>query len=148
MSPQQWKNVIPVASAHDEAVFDNLRDNLRLVPDLTGFVLLADDGLALCGYGEGWTEDGVQTIAAACSGLASLADGLSHPVRGGSVLHLNITMERSHLILTACGNGSTLAVYTSGPESLGLAMRETVRVARAFKPQLGVGARAGARPAE
>ncbi|MQY15058.1 hypothetical protein SRB5_52350 [Streptomyces sp. RB5] len=135
-------NVIPV-HPHDTPVFDNLRDNLQLVPDIIGFVLLADDGLALCGYGHGWTQDDVQTIAAACSGLASLADGLSQPVSGGSVLHLNITMEHAHLILTACGNGSTLVVYTSGPESIGLAMRETVRVARAFKPQLGVGNRAG-----
>lgn len=134
------KNVIP-ASPEDAAVFDNLRNNLQLVPDLTGFVLLADDGLALCGYGLDWSRDDVQTIAAACSGLASLADGLSMPVDGGSVLHLNITMQNSHLILTACGNGSTLVVYTSGPESIGLAMRETVRVARAFKHQLGVGAR-------
>ncbi|MFC7220864.1 roadblock/LC7 domain-containing protein [Streptomyces polyrhachis] len=143
--PNRWQNVIP-ADTHDGAVFDNLRDNLSLVPDLTGFVLLADDGLALCGYGEGWTTAGAQTIAAACSAVASLADGLSRPVDGGPVRHLNITMERSHLILTGCGDGSTLVVYTSSPESLGLAMREVVRVARAFKPQLGVGGRVAGLP--
>jgi predicted regulator of Ras-like GTPase activity (Roadblock/LC7/MglB family) len=135
-------NVIPCEQA-DAADYDNLRHNLRLVPGLTAIVLLSDDGIALCGYGLDPAQ--VQTVAAAISGLASLANGLSTPVEGGSVLHTNVTMQNRHLIITTCGDGSILAVYTSDRESLGLAMRETVRVARAFGRQMGVDARADSR---
>ncbi|MFJ4920856.1 roadblock/LC7 domain-containing protein [Streptomyces sp. NPDC088725] len=139
MSLSELPNVIKAENDGDAKTYDNLRDNFADVPDVFALVLLSNDGLAKCGYG---LDDGaVQTVAAACSGLASLGRGVSQPVRGGEVLHTNVTMEHAHLIITACGEGSSLVAYVKPDGSISAAIRETVRVAQAFGRQMGTAAR-------
>ncbi|WP_030252995.1 roadblock/LC7 domain-containing protein [Streptomyces violens] len=135
MSLKQLSNVISPATPGDAARYDNLRDHFADVPDVFAIVLLSNDGLAKCGYG--LAQDEVQMIAAACSGLASLGKGLSGPVNGGQVTHTNVTLEHAHVIVTACGEGSSLVAYVKSDGAIGASIRETVRVARAFGRQMG-----------
>ncbi|MFI0776272.1 roadblock/LC7 domain-containing protein [Streptomyces sp. NPDC021212] len=139
MSLKQLTNVITAETPGWAATYDSLRDRFDDVPDVFALVLLSNDGIAQCGYGLSLAE--VQTVAAACSGLASLGKGLSLPVEGGAVTHTNVTLEHAHVVVTACGEGSNLVAYIKPNGAIGVSIRETVRVARAFGPQLSTGHR-------
>lgn len=144
MSLKQFHNVVKPENRGQGAVYDNLRDNFAEIPDVFAIVLLSADGVAKCGYG--LSEGDVETAAAACSGLASLGKGLSRPVKGGEVLHLNVTLENAHLIVTPCGEGSNLVAYVSREnKTVGPSIREIVRVARQFGSQMRTDARLDAR---
>lgn len=143
MSLSQLPNVIAAESPGAAHRYDNLRDNFADIPDVCAIVLLSNDGIAKCGYG--LSEADVQMVAAACSGVASLGRGLSSPVGGGEIVHTNVTMENVHIIITSCGEGSNLVAYIRSGGAIGAAIRETVRVARAFGRQMGTDARWDAR---
>lgn len=138
MSLTQFQNIVPVVQPGEEKQFDTLRDQLaENVPAAVGMLLLATDGLARCAYdlpdGQG------DLLAAASSGLASLGKGMARALEGeGSdeFRHLNLTLERHHVIATACGGGSVLVVVLPLDARVGDAVRETVRVAGAFRPRM------------
>ncbi|MFH8350104.1 roadblock/LC7 domain-containing protein [Streptomyces sp. NPDC018045] len=126
-----------------QAVYDNLRDRVaRDAPDIAALALVSTDGLLMCGYGR--PEEDMQHIAAACSGLSSLAKGLTGPTGGEGVLHLNITMVKGHITVTSCGDGSLLAVVVEAGRPISPVIREIVRIARGFAPQMGSEPRATA----
>jgi predicted regulator of Ras-like GTPase activity (Roadblock/LC7/MglB family) len=137
-------NLVPLPT-RDAAILDNLRDQLAHVPGLHAFVVLADDGLALGGYGLA-DKDAVDTVAAACSGLASLGTALSTSVAGGPVRHVGVNMDKTLSTITSCANGTTLVSFIRPSPHAGPATAEVYRVARAFRDQLQTPARADAHP--
>ncbi|MFE3374542.1 roadblock/LC7 domain-containing protein [Streptomyces anulatus] len=135
MSLTQSRNTVVITQPGEEKQFDNLRDHLSTnVPEATGMLLLATDGLARCAYG--LPDDQNDTLAAASSGLASLATGVAKALGDSRFKHVNITLETHHMIVTTCGEGSALVVVLPLDARLGDALRETVRVAAAFRPRM------------
>ncbi|MCX4682210.1 roadblock/LC7 domain-containing protein [Streptomyces sp. NBC_01433] len=143
MSLTQHSNTVEVKQRGQAPQFDNLRDQLAAsVPSAVGMLLLATDGLARCAYGLPDGQD--DTVAAASSGLASLGNGMAKALEGGHFKHLNLTLERYHVIATACGGGSVLVVVLPLDARLGDAVRETVRIASAFRLRMDTAPRAAA----
>ncbi|WP_329160701.1 roadblock/LC7 domain-containing protein [Streptomyces anulatus] len=135
MSLTESPNTVTVMQPGDEKQFDTLRDQLaENVPAATGMLLLATDGLARCAYG--LPDDQDDTLAAASSGLASLATGAAKALGDSRFKHINITLENHHMIVTTCGEGSALVVMLPLNTRLGDALRETVRIAAAFRPRM------------
>ncbi|MFE1476599.1 roadblock/LC7 domain-containing protein [Streptomyces cyaneofuscatus] len=137
MSLMQFPNTVAPKKPGEAQQFDTLRDQLATnVPMAIGMLLLSTDGLARCAYGLPDGQD--DTLAAASSGLASLANGTARALEGAEskFKHVNLTLERNHVIATTCGEGSVLVVVLPLDARLGDAMRETVRIAGAFKPRM------------
>ncbi|MEV1008251.1 roadblock/LC7 domain-containing protein [Streptomyces sp. NPDC049881] len=128
-----------ITSTTRPAAYDQLRDGFSHLSGVTAIVLLSSDGIARCGYGLPVEE--VQTLAAACSGLASLGRGVAG-TDGGDLVHVNVTLERRQVIITGCGEGSVLVVCLTREAPLGVAMAETLRLAKAFGRQMGTAERA------
>ncbi|WP_367319736.1 roadblock/LC7 domain-containing protein [Streptomyces sp. HUAS ZL42] len=124
----------------DPGTFDMLRNSLRRVDGIIGMVLLSNEGIAKAAYG--LPTDDAQLIAAACSGMASLSASISQAVDGGDVLHTVVTMKARNVIVTACGDGSTLLVVVGASAQIGLALGEIIRKAKAYAAQMGTLARA------
>ncbi|WP_371793001.1 roadblock/LC7 domain-containing protein [Streptomyces sp. NBC_01471] len=135
MSLTQSSNSVAPKKPGEAQQFDTLRNQLaENVSAAIGMLLLATDGLARCAYGLPDGQD--DTVAAASSGLASLGSGMAEALEGGRFKHLNLTLERYHVIATACGEGSVLVVVLPIDARLGDAVRETVRIAAAFRPRM------------
>lgn len=126
--------ITPAKGGAQADTYDMLRDSLRNVPDIVGMVLLSNDGLSVAAYGIDTAE--AQRIAAACGGMASLANNLSNAVLGGSVHHQVLAMQARNIIITGCGDGSTLLVVVRASAQVGLALAETARKARAYAEQM------------
>ncbi|MFF1678405.1 roadblock/LC7 domain-containing protein [Streptomyces sp. NPDC058256] len=142
-----WINTAPVANEGEALRYDNLRDQFAAnASDVTAIVLLAEDGLKLCAYG--MLEDTADRVAAACSGLQSLGNALSLAVGGGAAHHHNITLDQGHFVLTRCGDGSVLIALVRDGGVISGAIRETVRIARGFAPQMGTVSRVSSEAAQ
>ncbi|MFF9785742.1 roadblock/LC7 domain-containing protein [Streptomyces nigrescens] len=137
MSLTQTPNTVTPKKPGEAQQFDNLRDQLATnVPAAIGMLLLATDGLARCAYGLPDGQD--DTLAAAASGLASIANGMARALEDdeSKFKHVNLTLEHYHVIATTCGEGSVLVVLLPLDARLGDAVRETVRIAAAFMPRM------------
>lgn len=128
-------NTIDPAGKEDPGTYDMLRDSLRRVDGIIGLVLLSNEGIAKAAYG--LTTDDAQLIAAACSGMASLSASMSQAVGGSNVARTVVTMKARNIIITACGNGSTLLVVVAATAQIGLALAEIIRKAKAYAAQMG-----------
>jgi predicted regulator of Ras-like GTPase activity (Roadblock/LC7/MglB family) len=123
----------------DAGTYDMLRNALAAIPGVRGLVLLSNDGIPKAAFGV--ELDDAQRITAACSGMASLADHLSHGVSGGPVLHTVVSMRQRSIVVTSCGRNSTLCVALDSTTPIGLAMMEITRTARAYAEQMGTRSR-------
>ncbi|MEV8544500.1 roadblock/LC7 domain-containing protein [Streptomyces sp. NPDC051572] len=140
-SLKQWQNSVPVADQKQALSYDNLRDQfVGSAPDVSMMVLLSGDGLTLAAYG--LDADSADHIAAACSGLQSLGTALSVSVSGGGVQYHNITLVTGHLVIVGCGDRSVLITLIRGDGRISSSIRETVRIARGFAPQMASDPRA------
>jgi X-X-X-Leu-X-X-Gly heptad repeat protein len=113
----------------------------RFVGDVAGAthaILVSADGLLVAGSAR-LPGDRAEQMAAVSSGLASLATGAAQLFDGGMVLQTVIEMEQGYLLLMSVGNGSHLAVLTSGTADIGQVGYEmallVARVGRAVQAQ-------------
>lgn len=118
----------------------------RFVDDVAGAthaILVSADGLLVAGSTR-LPGDRAEQMAAVSSGLASLATGAAQLFDGGAVLQTVIEMEQGHLLLMSVGNGSHLAVLTSGTADLGQVGYEMALLVQRVGPMIEAEAR-GAR---
>ncbi|MEU8137241.1 roadblock/LC7 domain-containing protein [Streptodolium elevatio] len=127
----------------DEQVYRMLHANLADVPELLGAVLLSDDGLPKSAFG--FDRETVEHLAAAGTGYASLGRGLATSIEGGPLLHSVVKMVDRTLIITNCGEGSTIVVVTGARADMGAVMYEVLRVAKAVGDFMGTKPRANVR---
>ncbi|MFJ9379325.1 roadblock/LC7 domain-containing protein [Streptomyces sp. NPDC101455] len=138
---KQLQNSFPVANEQLARSYDNLRDQfVQSAPDVSVLVLLSGDGLALAAYG--LDVDSADPVAAACSGLQSIGAALSNSLNGGGVKYHNITLVNGHLVITGCGDRSILIALIRDGGRIGSSIRETVRIADGFAPQMASDPRA------
>jgi predicted regulator of Ras-like GTPase activity (Roadblock/LC7/MglB family) len=93
----------------------------KFVDDVAGAthaILVSADGLLVAGSAR-LPADRAEQMAAVSSGLASLATGAAQLFEGGTVLQTVIEMEQGYLLLMSVGDGSNLAVLTSGTADIG-----------------------------
>ena len=82
-------------------------------------VVLTRDGLVV-GASRGLRRDDAEHLAALAAGVQSLARGAGQQISGGEVRQIVIEMETALLFITAAGQGSCLAVLSSGTTDAGL----------------------------
>ena len=118
----------------------------RFVDDVAGAthaILVSADGLLVAGSAR-LPGDRAEQMAAVSSGLASLATGAAQLFDGGMVLQTVIEMEQGYLLLMSVGNGSHLAVLTSGNADIGQVGYEMALLVQRVGPMVEAEAR-GAR---
>jgi len=118
----------------------------RFVDDVAGAthaILVSADGLLVAGSAR-LPADRAEQMAAVSSGLASLATGAAQLFDGGMVLQTVIEMEQGYLLLMSVGNGSHLAVLTSGNADIGQVGYEMALLVQRVGPMIEADAR-GAR---
>jgi hypothetical protein len=110
---------------------------VRDTPGVVHAVVVSGDGLRLA------TSPGVgvalgDQLAAAASGLVSLARGTAHLLGAGALNQTIMEMEKGYLFVTSVGTGAALAVYTESRCDIGLVGYEmtmlSARVGHALSP--------------
>ncbi|GGB70610.1 hypothetical protein N798_06465 [Knoellia flava TL1] len=115
----------------------------RFVDDVAGAthaILVSADGLLVAGSAR-LPADRAEQMAAVSSGLASLATGAAQLFDGGMVLQTVIEMEQGYLLLMSVGNGSHLAVLTSGNADIGQVGYEMALLVQRVGPMIEAEAR-------
>jgi uncharacterized protein len=110
---------------------------VRDTPGVVHGVVVSGDGLRLA------TSPGVGTalgdqLAAAASGLLSLARGTAHLLAAGTLTQTILEMSKGYLFVSAVGPGAALAVYAESDCNIGLVGYEMTmlasRVGHALSP--------------
>lgn len=115
----------------------------KFVDDVAGAthaILVSADGLLVAGSAR-LPGDRAEQMAAVSSGLASLATGAAQLFDGGMVLQTVIEMEQGYLLLMSVGNGSHLAVLTSGTADIGQIGYEMALLVQRVGPMIEAEAR-------
>lgn len=92
---------------------------VRETPGVVHALVVAGDGLALAASRD-VDEVLADQLAAAVSGLASLARGTAHLVRAEPVAQTIVEMNGSYLFVTAVSEGSLLAVFAEQHCDMGM----------------------------
>jgi predicted regulator of Ras-like GTPase activity (Roadblock/LC7/MglB family) len=108
-----------------------LTDMVRRVPGVDRAVLLTRDGL-LAAASANLTREDAEHLSAVASAFHSLSRGLSHQFGSGPVRKTMVEMESAVLFVIAAGEGSCLAVLTTGDSDLGLVAYEMVLLVKRF----------------
>ena len=106
-------------------------------------VVLTRDGLVV-GASRGLRRDDAEHLAALAAGVQSLARGAGQQISGGEVRQIVVEMETALLFITAAGQGSCLAVLSSGTTDAGLIAYEMAVLVK----RIGQHLRATPRPAD
>ncbi len=93
-----------------------LSDFVRNTPGVLHAVAVSGEGLG-------------DQLAAATSGLVSLARGTAHTLRAGAVAQTIIEMTGGYLFLTSMGEGSSVAVFTDRDCDMGMVGYEVTMLA-------------------
>jgi predicted regulator of Ras-like GTPase activity (Roadblock/LC7/MglB family) len=117
-----------------------LDDLVNRVPQVSKAVMLTQDGLAI-GASAGLNREDAQHLAALASGFQSMARGVGQHFGGGRVRQTIIEMEASFLFVSAAGQGTCLAVLTTGDADVGLVAYEMAVLIRRSSEHLGVAPR-------
>ncbi len=134
-------------TARRSGALDRLLDDLLLrVGEGRHAVVLSHDGLAR-GASTGLGQEGAEHLAAVASGLHGLARGTGHHFDAGGVRRTMVEMTDGFLFVAAAGDGSCLAVLTSGTADIGLVACQMARLVNQAGEHLGTATRATARPA-
>jgi predicted regulator of Ras-like GTPase activity (Roadblock/LC7/MglB family) len=99
-------------------------------------VVLSRDGLVM-GASRGLRRDDAEHLAALAAGVQSLARGAGQQVNGGEVRQIVVEMETALLFITAAGQGSCLAVLSSGTTEAGLIAYEMAVLVKRIGQHLG-----------
>jgi hypothetical protein len=100
-----------------------LDDLVARVPVVREAVVLSGDGLRLGSSAELDPED-AEHLCAMASGFQSLAKGASRHFGAGPVRQTVIEMQDAFLVVTAAGQGASLAVLAGSDADLGLVAYE------------------------
>jgi predicted regulator of Ras-like GTPase activity (Roadblock/LC7/MglB family) len=114
-----------------------LAEFAREVPGVVHAVVVSGDGLRLAMSPDVTVALGDQ-LAAAASGLVSLARGTSHLLNAGSVTQTILEMAGGYLFVSSVSQGATLAVFTRRQCDIGMVGYEMTllasRVGHALTP--------------
>src|SRR6202012_2118878 len=123
-----------------------LDDLVRRVPQVSRAVMLTQDGLAI-GASAGLSREDSEHLAALAAGFQSMAGGAGQHFGGGRVRQTIIEMESAFLFVSAAGQGTCLAVLTTGDADIGLVAYAMAVLVRRSNEHLGVANRpAGHQP--
>jgi len=114
-----------------------LDDLVRRVPQVGKAVMLTQDGLAI-GASAGLVREDAEHLAALAAGFQSMARGAGQHFGGGRVRQTIIEMESAFLFVSAAGQGTCLAVLTTGDADIGLVAYEMAVLVRRSNEHLGV----------
>jgi predicted regulator of Ras-like GTPase activity (Roadblock/LC7/MglB family) len=103
--------------------------------------MLTQDGLAI-GASGGLSREDAEHLAALAAGFQSMARGAGQHFGGGRVRQTIIEMEAAFLFVSAAGQGTCLAVLSTGDADIGLVAYEMAVLVRRSNEHLGVAARA------
>ena len=117
-----------------------LDDLVRRVPQVSRAVMLTQDGLAI-GASAGLSREDAEHLAALAAGFQSMARGAGEHFGGGRVRQTIIEMESAFLFVSAAGQGTCLAVLSTGDADIGLVAYEMAVLVRRSNEHLGVAAR-------
>jgi predicted regulator of Ras-like GTPase activity (Roadblock/LC7/MglB family) len=122
-----------------------LDDLVRRVPQVDKAVMLTQDGLAI-GASAGLSREDAEHLAALAAGFQSMARGAGQHFGGGRVRQTIIEMESAFLFVSAAGQGTCLAVLTTGDADIGLVAYEMAVLVRRSNEHLGVANRPTSHP--
>lgn len=100
-----------------------LDDLVQRLPGAERAVLLSADGL-LIGRSSSLSEEDAEHLSAVSSGFHSLAKGTGRHFGGGAVRQTIVEMEQAFLVVTAAGQGASLALLTEADADLGMVAYE------------------------
>jgi predicted regulator of Ras-like GTPase activity (Roadblock/LC7/MglB family) len=122
-----------------------LDDLVRRVPQVNKAVMLTQDGLAI-GASAGLSREDAEHLAALAAGFQSMARGAGQHFGGGRVRQTIIEMEAAFLFVSAAGQGTCLAVLSTGDADIGLVAYEMAVLVRRSSEHLGVATRTSGQP--
>ncbi|HWG13669.1 MAG TPA: roadblock/LC7 domain-containing protein [Streptosporangiaceae bacterium] len=117
-----------------------LDDLVKRVPQVSKAVMLTQDGLAI-GASAALSREDAEHLAALAAGFQSMARGAGQHFGGGRVRQTIIEMESAFLFVSAAGQGTCLAVLSTGDADIGLVAYEMAVLVRRSNEHLGVAAR-------
>ena len=104
----------------DPSSLDWLLDDLLVrLPGAEQAIVLSGDGM-LIGRSNTLSRDDGEHLSAVASGMQSLARGASRHFAGGAVRQTIVEMDAAFLLVTAAGQGASLAVLATPDAELGL----------------------------
>jgi predicted regulator of Ras-like GTPase activity (Roadblock/LC7/MglB family) len=86
-------------------------------------VVLSADGLMI-GRSRELTRDDAEHLSAVASGFQTLARGTGHHFGGGHVRQTVVEMDHAFLVVTAAGQGASLALITTADADMGMVAYE------------------------
>ena len=114
-----------------------LLDNLvNQVEHVQQAVILSRDGLVVAAS-QGLTREDGDHLSALAAGVQSLARGAGRHFHGGEVRQTIIEMETAFLFIMAAGEGTCLAVLSSGSANVALVAYEMAMLIRRMGKYLG-----------
>ena len=122
-----------------------LDDLVTRVPQVSKAVMLTQDGLAI-GASASLNREDAEHLAALAAGFQSMARGAGQHFGGGRVRQTIIEMEAAFLFVSAAGQGTCLAVLSTGDADVGLVAYEMAVLVRRSNENLGVAPRPGGYP--
>ena len=114
-------------------LLDNLAERIEPVRQA---VILSRDGLVVAASRDLSREDG-DHLSALAAGVQSLARGAGRHFHGGEVRQTIIEMETAFLFIMAAGEGTCLAVLSSGSANVALVAYEMAMLIRRMGKYLG-----------
>jgi hypothetical protein len=100
-----------------------LDDLVARVPTVQQAVVLSADGLMM-GRSAELTREDAEHLCAMASGFQSLARGASRHFNAGPARQTVVELQEAYLIVTAAGQGASLAVLAGSTADLGLVAYE------------------------
>jgi predicted regulator of Ras-like GTPase activity (Roadblock/LC7/MglB family) len=126
-----------MAADTDASQLSWLLDNLAArVEPIRQAVILSRDGLVVAASKDLSQEDG-EHLSALAAGVQSLARGAGRHFHGGEVRQTIIEMESAFLFIMAAGEGTCLAVLSSGSANVALVAYEMAMLIRRMGKYLG-----------
>lgn len=122
-----------------------LDDLVKRVPQVSRAVMLTQDGLAI-GASASLNREDAEHLAALAAGFQSMARGAGQYFGGGRVRQTIIEMEAAFLFVSAAGQGTCLAVLSTGDADVGLVAYEMAVLVRRSNEHLGVAPRPAGYP--
>ena len=122
-----------------------LDDLVTRVPQVSKAVMLTQDGLPI-GASASLNREDAEHLAALASGFQSMARGAGQHFGGGRVRQTIIEMEAAFLFVSAAGQGTCLAVLSTGDADVGLVAYEMAVLVRRSNEHLGVAPRPSGYP--
>lgn len=124
----------------DEGLDWLVTDLVERVPGLAHAVLVSADGLPIA-RSAGVPPDRADQLAAITSGLSSLTGGAARVFEGGPVDQTVVEMRHGTFLVTAIGDGSSLAVLAAPGCDMGLVTYEMTLLADRVGDRVAPGAR-------